>query len=834
MIKFSLKRIFDRVNIKSWLLPWLYRHFLQHIPFPKYRVDEILAEYSDCIIAYVHRYKSDLLHYSLERKIAENKLVKIDVSAFNSLSCVDEFIHHISSQTKVVEFFLKMPKTAVANQLQQNNFVQNLIELQKKIKRPIILVPHTLLLGSRPHQKQPSANDMFFGTWQEPGSLRLLLRVLLCHRWANWEIAETVNLQKVIEQHPEETEFALAKQVRWLLIKNLNNIERAYFGPPLKSHARICKDTLRDKNLQSYIDNINSKTGVPKSKLEKKASKYYQEIAARFDIDFIRIMNVILSFFWRKTSGGLVWFQKDMENIKKASQKGPLIIVPAHKSHLDYVVISQILYTEGLMLPHVAAGANLSFFPFGPLARRGGAFFIRRSFKGDPLYPQVVKAYVKRLLKDSFTQEFFIEGGRSRTGKTLSPKLGFLSIIVDCLTQGKPQEAMFLPASISYEKLVEGKSYQHELTGGEKKQESAKDLLSSTKILKKKYGRIFISFDEPISFLEFMNEKNNEAHNYDEKKNNADIVKSLAHRLVYGMNNCAIITPSSLIAVALFGSMRRALSYPRLIWHIRKIVHYIRDNNLNARFSDEFSKDFRRPIDTALELLCDDKLLTKEKAGRVTYYRIHKTSALSVDYYKNNIIQYFVSDAIIATAFLALSEKNRRRQVLKNELEKYTQILSQIFKFEFVYPVGKPFKQLFEERLQKAFGAKIFQEQGDFITLSPAIESIAQIQFAARLLANFIDAYWVCFQKIVPGISNVQSHKALIAILLEHLKSAYISGVSDCPEIVSKSLVENVLAYFTDIQAIKWRQGKPVLGEKKYLDKIKIAKMVLEKAHFNR
>ncbi|MDA0713195.1 MAG: hypothetical protein O2897_04325, partial [bacterium] len=317
-------------------------------------------------------------------------------------------------------------------------------------------------------------------------------------------------------------------------------------------------------------------------------------------------------------------------------------------------------------------------------------------------------------------------------------------------------------------------------------------------------------------------------------RDNSDIVKSLAHRIVYGMNNCAIITPSSLVAVALFGSIRRTLSYPRLVWHVRKIVHYIRDNNLNARFSDEFSKDFRKPIDAALELLCDDKLLTKEKASRTTYYRIHKTSALSVDYYKNNIIQYFVSDSIIASAFLALSEKNRRRQILKNELEKYTQVLSKIFKYEFVYPVGKPFKQLFEERLQKSFAAKILLEHGDYVTLSPAVESVTQIQFAARLLANFIDAYWVCFQKLVPSINNVQSQKALIANLMEHLKTAYISGISDCPEIVSKTLVDNVIAYFTDSLVITWQNGKPFLGQKKYLDKMKTAMMVLQKAHFNR
>src|SRR5260370_5888384 len=153
----------------------------------------------------------------------------------------------------------------------------------------------------------------------------------------------------------------------------------------------------------------------------------------------------------------------------------------------------------GLHPPHVAAGDTPTFGPVGRLLRAGGAFFSRRSFKGDRIYSATMGAYVKRLLQDGFTQEFFIEGGRSRTGKLLPPKFGMLTLEVEAWLTGVRPDAYFAPISISYEKIVEARSYQNELLGGEKQKEDAKALLSATRVLRSRYGRITTRVGEPIS-----------------------------------------------------------------------------------------------------------------------------------------------------------------------------------------------------------------------------------------------------------------------------------------------------------------------------------------------
>src|SRR3989338_1421300 len=439
------------------------------------------------LVAYVHRSKSILLHWILGRTLARLDLPKIVFSAFKPSSKAAQLIRVVRMGLGNLELFLRKPNTAFSQKKsEKRDYIRTLIRLQRTLEKPIFLVPHLLILGARASNLRPSAVDMIFGTTGEPGFLRLLFRLLVWSRSAKWALAEPLNLKLFLDSNSQATDEILSRKVRGILLKRLRMLQRTYHGPAPKGPQRIQLDTLRDHDLQQFVSDIETQTGLPKAKLLKKAQQYYREIAARFDVDIIYVIDKVLNLVWNRIYDGIGWKPSDIEKIKQASQKGPVILVPAHRSHMDYVVLSQILYWEGLMLPHVAAGDNLSFFPLGMIFRRGGAYFIRRSFKGDPLYPQVVRAYIKRLFREGYTQEFFIEGGRSRSGKTLPPKLGLLSIMVDCLTKNKLSEATFIPVSISYEKLLEANEYRRELEGAEKKAESRQDLFKSLKIIKKR------------------------------------------------------------------------------------------------------------------------------------------------------------------------------------------------------------------------------------------------------------------------------------------------------------------------------------------------------------
>src|SRR5262249_15377184 len=152
------------------------------------------------------------------------------------------------------------------------------------------------------------------------------------------------------------------------------------------------------------------------------------------------------------------------------------VLLPSHKSHLDYILLSYVFFENGLQCPLIAAGDNLAFWPAGPLLRRCGAFFIRRSFKGARLYTTLVDSYVRKVLREGYAIEFFIEGGRSRSGKLLPPKAGLLSMVTEA-ADGAHADVAYVPISIGYERVVEQRSYVHELSGGEKEKEDAGALL---------------------------------------------------------------------------------------------------------------------------------------------------------------------------------------------------------------------------------------------------------------------------------------------------------------------------------------------------------------------
>ncbi|NUQ12094.1 MAG: redoxin domain-containing protein, partial [Gemmatimonadaceae bacterium] len=189
----------------------------------------------------------------------------------------------------------------------------------------------------------------------------------------------------------------------------------------------------------------------------------------------------------------------DVERIRAAYRDGATVLVPCHRSHLDYVLISSQLFERDVMIPHVVAGENLSFFPLGPLLRRVGAVFIKRSFSGDRVFPAVFSAYLRQLIRDEFPLEFFIEGGRSRTGKLLPPKLGVLSMVMDAAAEARADRRVtLLPVAISYEQIAEEGAYARELDGGRKQAEDLGQVVKAGKVVTKRYGRVFMRVGQPI------------------------------------------------------------------------------------------------------------------------------------------------------------------------------------------------------------------------------------------------------------------------------------------------------------------------------------------------
>src|SRR4029079_7973260 len=204
----------------------------------------------------------------------------------------------------------------------------------------------------------------------------------------------------------------------------------------------------------------------------------------------------IFNKIWPRIFQGLDY--RGLERVMECVKQHPVVLVPCHRSHFDYLILTYIFHINYLSPPHIAAGINLSFWPMGPLFRGAGAFFIRRTFEDNDLYKMVFRKYLTFLIREGYTQEFFIEGGRTRTGKMLTPRLGMLSAIVNAFVGGVRRDLYLVPISIHYGRIPEEEAYRREVAGEKKEPESLGALLRARSVLTRGYGTVYVSFGDQI------------------------------------------------------------------------------------------------------------------------------------------------------------------------------------------------------------------------------------------------------------------------------------------------------------------------------------------------
>ena len=529
----------------------------------------------------------------------------------------------------------------------------------------------------------------------------------------------------------------------------------------------------------------------------------------------------MLRAIWRRIYDAIIVDDADLERVRQAARKGPLVLVPSHRSHVDYLVMSQVMIQHGMLPPHIAAGDNLSFFPLGPILRRGGAFFLRRSFKGDVVYGAVFRAYVRRLFKEGLTQEFFIEGGRSRTGKTLPPKLGLLSMLVDAWLESREDDAVFVPCHIAYEKIVEATSYTKELGGAAKEKESAAGLVKAAGVLRGRYGKVFVTFDEPISLKDHMAQR---GLGRDDVANAGDglddVVRAatagLGHRIVYGINRAALVTAMSVVCASLFGFRKKGLDEAQLLAgatlllaHIKRVGGRRFEAGLGLTDNDDSARIVLRG---ALDKLVGDGLIHRQEADGRTLYRVDDNAWLILDVHKNHVLHHAVSEAIVASALIAAGATPGTSRP-RAEVKRQARVLSRALKLEFIFQPGVPFDALFDRAIDHAAASGFIVLGGnDHSTIGVPDQGLprAAFGFARNLIAGFVECYAVVVDRIVdivgPDAGGLEERQ-VVARLLDAVRAGVMAGDLHAVEAASKAPVENAVALAVELGFVV-RDGK--------------------------
>ena len=357
------------------------------------------------------------------------------------------------------------------------------------------LVPVAVLWGRSPGSQDSLIKALFADAWASVGPLRQLLIILVHGRQTRVTFVEPISLRRLVG---DETDAPTAtRKANRFLRFHFRRLRESAIGPDLSHRRNLIETMITSDALQEAIGEESRRLGVSAPAAEERARRFAWEIASDFSYPVVRALELLLARLWNRLYDEVV-VHHGQELAKAAPGKG-LVYLPNHRSHIDYLLLSYFINAQGLAPPHIAAGANLNFPLVGPVLRRGGAFFLRRSFKGEPLYAAVFREYLHAMLAKGFPIAYFIEGGRSRSGRTLSPKGGLLGMTLESFMREHPRPLLLVPVYFSYEKLLEGGALVAELEGQPKRRESLGEFLRVGRHLRHEYGSVHVNFGAPLS-----------------------------------------------------------------------------------------------------------------------------------------------------------------------------------------------------------------------------------------------------------------------------------------------------------------------------------------------
>ncbi len=707
--------------------------------------------------------------------------------------------------------------------------LRGLLKLQAERKRPILLVPQVLVWTRRADTLGARPLDFFLGPRGWPGTLRTLGQFLQNFRGVTLRLGEPLNLADFIARDPEASEDSRVRRITYAMLRRLERERRVVTGPAVKPPDRVRDEIVRSPKVRAVVAKLAGENPADQAVLTARAYGMLRELQALPDASVVQALISLFDHIFKRIYAGIEWDDAEIERLRQAAKDGSLVLLPSHKSHIDYLVLSYVFHMRSLSVPVIAAGENLSFFPLGHILRRGGAFFIRRSFKGDRLYIAVVDGYIRRLMRDGFPIEVFIEGGRSRTGKLLPPKFGLLNMIVEAAMKQPQHKAYFVPVSIGYERIIESGDYGRELTGGEKKAEDAAGLLRSTDVLRHRYGRINLQFGPLLTVDQIAREIDVDSTVAASPYERMAIVTRLGNRVMDEINRVTAVTSGALTALALLSDRRRGIPHDTLLERCGVLLTVLRE--LDARVTPAMVTPTgnlkEQSIAETLQMFAEADFIEihdaaggdgkrrgepAPAAGEGAIYCVVEKQRLELDTTKNIIVHFFVERGLVAVA-LRMGEGP---PVPLDTLKERVFELSRLFKFEFRFRADATFDEIFDDTLAGMVAAGIVERSGRELVAGPGSHGWTGsiwISTYASIFRNFVEGYFVAARSLGSLVRGPATKKELVRRALATGRRMFLAGEIERPESISKPLIENAIRSFVDQKYLTEREERLELIE---------------------
>jgi len=696
--------------------------------------------------------------------------------------------------------------------------------LDKQPELDIELIPVTLLWGRDPEKEDSWLKLLFTDTWSTPSRVKQLMNIGLHGRQTYIEFHEPQSLRDLVdfakETHPN---LSPATYILSTLNDYLDGQREVVLGPDLSDRRNVMHGLIKSADVQDAIrrESIRSKSSMGDS--ERRAIGYLNEIVSDYSHSTVRFADLALTRLWTQLYDGVE--VHNFSTVRELAKDYEIIYTPCHRSHIDYLLLSYVIYKRGLMVPYIAAGDNLNMPFVGQILRGGGAFFIRRTFRGNGLYTTVFKEYLYSILSRNTPLEYFIEGGRSRTGRLLPPKTGMLAMTVHSHLRNPAKPIVFLPTYIGYERLMEGATYVGEMSGKPKEGESVLGIVKTLRKIERIFGKVHVNFGEPVFLNDLL--KAHGAENVKIEKNDdpmpqevSDAVNSSAHAILENINRAVVINPVSLLSLILLATAKHTLDEETCI---NQLDTY--RNLLTALPYDERMQvtplSGKEIIAYGLKL----KLIKRVNHVLGDIIAIADNQAILLTYFRNNILHAFVLPSLIA----ALVEHNG--SISRGDLINVIRTLYPFLKAElFLKWKDEELKDQICAYAEALIQAKLISEdaEGNLISPAPNSEHHNQLVVLAAPVMQSLERYYMTLALITQrGSGNISNRQVEE---LSHLVGQRLSVLYEfnSPEFFDKALFQSFIKVLTQQGYISTNADNAIVFDENFQNVAQYANLVLD------
>jgi glycerol-3-phosphate O-acyltransferase len=676
------------------------------------------------------------------------------------------------------------------------------------------LVPVAIFWGRAPHKEVSWWRLLFTEDWILVGRFRKFLSVIFNGRNTMVYFGEPIRLRDVVEDGLTEP-----RRVRRVL-RSLRMVLRAQrtssIGPDLSHRRTMVLQILKTRAVRQAVRNEMQVRQLQRRPALLLARRYALEIAANYSQAFVTFMAMALGRLWNSLYDGVEL--EHLENLSAVGDGVEIIYVPCHRSHMDYLLLSYIIYRKGFAVPHVAAGANLNMPLIGRFLRKGGAFFLRRSFKGDALYAVVFAKYLGFMMARGHPLEYFIEGGRSRTGRLLSPRAGMLSMTVRSYVRDPKRPVIFMPVYFGYERIVEGRTYIGELSGQPKQKESVFVLLKSiVSVLRSKFGKVHVNLGRPIALDELLHKHNpnwrsSPVENDDPRAGwIGEAISNLAFRINSEINAAAAVTPINLVAMAILATPRQALPELDLIRQLELYQRLLRDAPYSPLVT--VTADSGRQMVAYVESM---GILERQKHPLGDIMRMNAENAVLATYYRNNILHLFAMPSLLACAFVS-NATMRTADIQRLVWRVYPYISAELFLRWDETQVSAVADSLLDTFVQLNL-LQANADRSEWQRPPPTSLEAIRLSVLAQATIQTLERYYLAIALLLQAGSGTITHEALeerCHLMAQRMTVLY--GLNS-PEFVDKSLFRNFIELLRRRNVIQLSEdrrllfGDPLLG----------------------